>query len=199
MQAYLLVMTIQVPIRSRATGFAKSGQRGTVLLANSAAFEGPGRRGTRLRGCPPQRPRADCSPLMPLRRAPRRPDLAMRVGVRLPQCERINIDSQIPSRRPNPGGSQGQGQSHGHNLPSVCLQLPHRNQLGCRGGIGAWRSGIKEEQPVIDRCGGQPRSYAPVPHRLAKTSARDFLTCECNPASVSASSAGIDPWLQSLQ
>ena len=32
--------------------------------------------------------------------------------------------------------------------------------------MGAWRSGIKEEQPVIDRCGGQPRSYVPVPLRL---------------------------------
>ena len=55
-----------------------------------------GRQGTLLRGCPPRRPRADSSSLMPLRRMPHRPDPVTNCG-----------DSAI--KNPSPQGRRAWG------------------------------------------------------------------------------------------
>ena len=101
-------------------------------------------------------PRPSGSSLMPLRRAPRRPDLASGVSARflkLNRCNQIRLNSSDV-------------------LPT------QTNPIRCRGGIGAWRSEIKGELTVIDRRGGHSRSYAPVPPRLAQRSSAvcGFLT-----------------------
>ena len=100
-------------------------------------------------------PRPSGSSLMPLRRAPRRPDLARGVGVRA-----IRSDYRI--------------RSDPFNVLEVCVQPTQTNPIRGRGGIGAWRSEIKGELPVIDRRGGHSRSYAPVPPWLAKPSSETF-------------------------
>ena len=100
-------------------------------------------------------PRPSGSSLMPLRRAPRRPDLARGVGVRAFQSN-YGI------------------QSDQFNVMSVGLQPQQTNPIRRRGGIGAWRSEIKEELAALGRCGGHSRSYAPVPPRLAKPSSEIF-------------------------
>ena len=90
-------------------------------------------------------PRPAGSSLMPLCRAPRRPDPASGVGVRLLK-------------------------RYQSNQSSVGVQPMRTNQIRCRGGIGAWRSEIKGEPTVIDRRGGHSRRYAAVPPRLAQRS-----------------------------
>ena len=97
-------------------------------------------------------PRPAGSSLMPLRRAPRRPDLASGEGVRA-----CRSNYSIQSSRIN-----------------VCLQPQQSDPIRCRGGIGAWRSEIKGELTVIDRRGGHSRSYAPVPLRLVQPSSEVF-------------------------
>ena len=94
-------------------------------------------------------PRPAGSSLMPLRRAPRRPDLARGVGVRIVKRNQ-------------------------HNQSSACLQPQQSDPIRRRGGIGAWRSEIKEELAALGRCGGHSRSYAPVPLRLAQPSSEVF-------------------------
>ena len=94
-------------------------------------------------------PRPAGSSLMPLRRAPRRPDPASGVGVRFQKRNQ---------------GNQG----------TVGVQPARTNQIRRRGGIGAWRSEIKGEPSVIDRRGGHSRSYAAVPPRLVQRSSAVF-------------------------
>ena len=100
-------------------------------------------------------PRPTGSSLMPLCRAPRRPDLASGVGVRLLKPNQSTQSNQINQYRTD-------------------VQPTQTNHICRRGGTGAWRSEIKEEPAALGRCGGHSRSYATVPPRLVQPSSEVF-------------------------
>ena len=115
-------------------------------LSCADCLAGSGRRGTQLRGGPPCRPRAADSALMPLRRAPRRPDLANGFGV-----------------QPVRGSPIRPGTTNQLAAEGLAVIPPlQTSQSRCRGSRGGWRSEIKEE-----RSGGHSRSYPPRFPRLA--------------------------------
>ena len=139
----------------RDAGLAGSGRR----PLRDACLAGSGRRRTQLRGCPPCPPRADDSSLMPLRRAPRRPDLS--------SC----VDAQWLQGSPMQLGTAATFA----DALLTGVQPLQANPTRCRGGRGGWRSvdlgfcQIKGELSVIDRRRGHSRSYPARSPRLAET------------------------------